>query len=150
MQHWELDAREQIRDLVARYNANGDSGRLDEVVALFAPDATLQLDSGVYRGRAEIRAMFEGAVAQTRSEPGGYIRHCTATHQIDLVDANDARGRAYFQVLTPSGLDHWGRYLDRYSRAEGVWRFQVRTVRVDGRLPGGWADRTEARLRAAE
>ena len=35
----ELRARESIRDLVARYNANGDTGRFDQVVELFAPDA---------------------------------------------------------------------------------------------------------------
>ena len=32
----ELIARESIRDLVARYNANGDSGRFDQVVELMA------------------------------------------------------------------------------------------------------------------
>ena len=32
----ELVARESIRDLVARYNPNGDSGRFDQVVELFA------------------------------------------------------------------------------------------------------------------
>ena len=36
MELWELVARESIRDLVARYNANGDSGRFDQVLELFA------------------------------------------------------------------------------------------------------------------
>ena len=31
MESWELVARESVRDLVARYNANGDSGRFDEM-----------------------------------------------------------------------------------------------------------------------
>src|SRR3954464_15685043 len=43
MEQWELVAREAIRDLVARYNANGDSGRIDEVIALFAPHAVLDI-----------------------------------------------------------------------------------------------------------
>ncbi len=42
MESWELDAREQIRDLVARYNAKGDAGRLDDMLELFAPDAELE------------------------------------------------------------------------------------------------------------
>ncbi len=146
MLDWELSAREEIRDLVARYNANGDSGRLDEVIALFADDATLEIESRCYRGRSEIREMFERAAAQTRSEPGAYIRHYTATHQIDLIDPQTARGRSYFQVLTPAGLDHWGRYLDEYLQTAGSWRFGARTVRIDGRVAGGWADRTQARL----
>ena len=41
MEHWELIARESIRDLAARYNANGDAGRIDQVVELFAEDAVL-------------------------------------------------------------------------------------------------------------
>ncbi|MFP8882190.1 MAG: nuclear transport factor 2 family protein [Myxococcota bacterium] len=146
MLDWELRAREQIRDLVARYNANGDSGRLDEVIALFADDATLDIDSRCYHGCTEIREMFERAAAQTQSEPGAYIQHFTATHQIDLVDEQVARGRSYFQVLTQAGLDHWGRYLDRYSQSAGSWRFQARTVHIDGRVVGGWSDRAKARL----
>ena len=43
---WELEARESIRDIVARYNANGDSGRFDEVMVLFAPDAVMQVGDG--------------------------------------------------------------------------------------------------------
>lgn len=143
---WELLAREQIRDLVARYNANGDSGRLDEVMKLFAEDATLEVDSACYRGTGEIRQMFERAADQTRSEPGGYIRHFTATLQIDLLSEQSARGRSYFQVLTPVGLDHWGRYLDEYSQFGSSWRFQRRVVHVDGSVAGGWSDRTQARL----
>ena len=148
--NWELHAREQIRDLVARYNANGDSGRLDQVMALFATDATLEIDSARYQGIREIREMFERAADQTRSESGGYIRHFTATHQIDLLGERSARGRSYFQVLTPAGLDHWGRYLDEYSQSEGSWCFQARVVRVDGRVAGGWSDRTLARLERPE
>ena len=35
---WEAIAREAIRDLVARYNANGDSGRFEPLMELFAED----------------------------------------------------------------------------------------------------------------
>src|SRR5579864_7356005 len=38
MEFWELIAREAIRDLVARYNANADTGRFDQVMELFSPD----------------------------------------------------------------------------------------------------------------
>ena len=41
MELWELTARESIRDLVARYNANADTGRFDQVLELFAPDAVM-------------------------------------------------------------------------------------------------------------
>ena len=55
-------------------------------------------------------------------------------------------GRCYFQVLTECGLDHWGRYLDEYRPSRGTWLFETRAIRIDGRVPGGWSDRVEARL----
>src|SRR3954466_2578609 len=63
MEHWELVARESIRDLIARYNGNGDAGRIGDVVALFAPDAVLDVMGTAYTGHAEIRGMFDQAVS---------------------------------------------------------------------------------------
>ena len=143
MQPWELEAREQIRDLVARYNANGDAGRFGPMLELFCADAVMHLPSGSHRGTAEIEAMFTQAARKTgsgESARASFIRHFTATLQIDLASANDASSRCYYQVLTDRGLDHWGRYLDRYRVEDGRWRFAERTVTVDGRVEGGWAD----------
>ena len=43
MEDWELKAREQIRHLAARDNAFGDSGRFENVMALFAEDAVVEV-----------------------------------------------------------------------------------------------------------
>jgi len=137
---FELAARESIRDLVARYNANGDAGRFDAMLALFAEDATLELADGVHRGKLAIRAVFEGAARRTGGAGrAAFIRHFTATHQIDVLTEREARGRCYFAVLTERGLDHWGRYVDEYRRSDGRWLFSRRKVTVDAALPGGWA-----------
>lgn len=127
---------EAIRAVVARYNLYGDSGRFDELLDLFAEDATLVTDVGSYDGRSQIRGMFEAAAGPVPER----VRHFTATHVID-VDGDRATVRCYFQVLTSSGLDHWGRYRDELARADGRWVFTRREVRVDGMTPGGWADR---------
>jgi uncharacterized protein (TIGR02246 family) len=137
---WELIARESIRDLVARYNANGDAGRFDPMLELFAEDAVLEAPGATLRGRAAIRRFFEGVAAGA----GGrrevrLLRHYTATHQIDVRSESQARGRCYYAVLTEKGLDHWGRYVDEYRRVEGRWLFQRRRVSVDGAVPGAWA-----------
>ena len=137
MEHWELEARESIRDLVARYNANGDTGRFDQVVELFAPDAVMDVENQPERvGLDEIRGIFTGA--RQRADYGShpvYLRHMTATHQIDIVDRSTAKGRCYYQVLTAIGLDHWGRYIDDYRTVDGAWKFARRRVTVDGRNP---------------
>lgn len=138
MQLNDLLAREAIRDLVARYNAYGDSGLFDRLMELFAPDATLEISPGTYHGHDEIRSVFTGTrdhARQTSADRPPYLRHCTATHQIDLVDESTATGRCYFSVLTRVGLDHWGRYIDEYRMTDGEWRFAHRRVITDDFSP---------------
>ena len=138
MDSFDSREREAIRDLVARYNQCGDSGHFDELVSLFCADATVEvLPDERYDGVAEIRSLFEGAADGTVQ----LLRHFVATHQITLRSPTEATGRCYFAVLTESGLDHWGSYRDRYRTVDGIWRFAHRSVKVEGRTPGGWADR---------
>lgn len=143
----ELLARESIRDTVVRYNSYSDTGRFDTLWGLFAPHAVMELDDAdgqttVYDGREEIKRIFTGAQArvQERLERAGptYVRHFTATHQIDLVDTDHATGRCYFAVIIDDGLDHWGRYIDRYVRIGDDWKFEHRRVQVDGLVAGSW------------
>ncbi len=148
----ELLARESIRDLVARYNACGDSGRFDEMIVLFAEDAVVELRGETHEGRNAIRGMFERVASRTGKKPktsdaarapkspAKFIRHYTSTHQIDIEGPDRARGRAYYAVLTDAGLDHWGRYVDDYVRDGERWLFARRRISVDATVPGGWAD----------
>jgi 3-phenylpropionate/cinnamic acid dioxygenase small subunit len=150
---WELIARESIRDLVARYNANGDSGRFEEMLRVFADDASMELvavDGTVrrYDGIGEVATIFTDTKATwdaslgsggSGAKAGGttprhHIRHFTSTHQIDLVDESHARGRCYFAVLMPHGLDHWGRYVDEYGVRDGRWVITLRRAFSDGRM----------------
>ena len=136
MERWELVARESIRDLVARYNANADSGRFDQVLECFAPDAVMELDGRPYRGHEEIRSIFTGAADLAGRGPGPVmVRHHTSTLQIDVAGPDAASSRCYYQVLGANGLDHWGRYVDGYTRSGGVWRFSHRRVTTDGHSP---------------
>lgn len=143
MELWELEARESIRDLVARYNANGDTGRVPQVLSCFAKDAvmeTVDFNSGAvstFKGHDEIATIFTGAkdrwgsVAAERKAPA-YVRHNTSSLQIDLVDQNIAKARCYFVVLMAHGIDHWGRYVDEYAKVDGTWLFKKRRVTLDG------------------
>jgi hypothetical protein len=133
----DLLAREALRDLVVRYNSYGDSGLFDRMLGLFAPEAELEIDGHLHQGLPAIRQVFSRVPADT-AKPGqgpAYLRHCTATHQIDLVDETSATGRCYFFVLTTVGLDHWGRYLDEYRLFDDDWLFTRRRVLIDGHSP---------------
>jgi ketosteroid isomerase-like protein len=131
-------AREQIRDLVARYNANGDTGRFPQVRALFLEDAVMRIEPDQeYVGIESIMSIFTGTSSNTASSALTHVRHFTSTHQIDFDDDSHAAGRLYFAVLTDVGLDHWGRYVDHYVRTDDGWRFARRSVTVDG-----WSERS--------
>jgi hypothetical protein len=143
---WEVAAREEIRDVLARYNANGDAGRFDAVVELFAPDAVMELPgSRTFTGREQIRSVFTGAVQDVRGWRGPMrMQHLTGAPQIDLHDARAARSRCLYQVLMAGGVDHWGRYVDDLGVVDGRWRFTRRRVTVDGFVPGGFGEHTSA------
>jgi hypothetical protein len=159
MELFELVARESARDLVARYNACGDANQLEEMLSLFADDAVLDVGAwGRHEGIGAIRAFLEG-VRRSADEPADgsasedraehfLMRHLTATHRIDVEGPDAARGQCYFAVLGAEGLDHWGRYLDRYARRGDRWLFEHREVIVDGTTPGGWADARRSALEA--
>jgi ketosteroid isomerase-like protein len=147
MELWELVARESIRDLVARYNANGDSGRFAEMMKVFADDAVMELvaaDGSVrrYEGAAQVATIFTetksgwdgGTAATTGTMSRHHVRHFTATHQIDLVDETAAKGRLYYMVLMAHGVDHWGRYVDEYGVRDGRWLITKRRALSDGRM----------------
>lgn len=141
MELWELVARESVRDLVARYNANGDSGRFDQVLELFAPDAVMEIDGEPYRGREEIRTIFTTAATAAKRWPEPVkMRHYTATLQIDVTGPEQVSSRCYYAVVTSHGLDHWGRYLDDYTVIDGRWYFARRRELMDGSVPGSWAE----------
>jgi len=66
------------------------------------------------------------------------VRHHTSTLQIDVAGPDGATSRCYYQVLSTSGLDHWGRYLDTYGVVGGRWKFVHRREFLDGFVAGSW------------
>jgi len=138
MEPWELAAREQIRETVARYAHLVDRGRFDELVELFAEDGTLEAgDRPPARGRAAIRAFFMETgkrLASASTRP--LIRHHVSNLVIDVSGPDSASAESYFLALTERGVDHWGRYRDRFVRREARWLFLHRRARADGYAPG--------------
>jgi len=138
---WELVAREQIRDTIARYTHYVDGGRFEDLVELFVPDGVLEVEGErPHKGRDAIRAFVSGTGRDLAAETGApRIRHHVGSVVIDLDGEARARARCYFLAVTDRGVDHWGRYLDELAYADHAWRFVHRRVRTDGATPGGWA-----------
>jgi uncharacterized protein (TIGR02246 family) len=149
METWELVARERIRDLVAAYAHLADGGRFDELLQLFTEDGILHGgDAPPAQGRDAIRAFLTGTGADLREvTPVALIRHHVSNLRIEMVSPDEARGVAYFLVVTDRGPDHWGRYRDVYARHDDRWLFRHRRARLDGFAPGSWTAERRARAR---
>jgi ketosteroid isomerase-like protein len=139
MDMWELAAREGIRDTVTSYNAAGDRNRLEHLAALFADDGVLEVkDRFAAQGRDAIVESLRGATSRPRPEGRFFIRHLVTNLHFVRVEPDSAETTAYFVVLTPAGVDHWGRYRDTFVRRGNAWLFQHRLVTVDAHVPGPW------------
>ena len=130
----ELQARESIRDTLARYNHSGDHGRVSELAACFTEDGVLDLgQDDAVRGREAIEARLSQVVWSSKDNPKkAPVRHHVSSVKIELEDSEHARVRSYFVVFTDIGLDHWGIYEDRFRAVSGTWLIEHRHVRVDG------------------
>ena len=51
---------------------------------------------------------------------------------IDVDDVQATTAASYFQVITDIGLDHWGRYRDRFAPVADRWLLVQRSVKTDG------------------
>jgi hypothetical protein len=141
VEHWELVAREAIRETIGRYAHTADTGRFDELVDLFAPDGVLEVHGEPpLAGRDAIREFLHGVgvdLADASTVP--LIRHHVTSISIAVITRDEARAACYFLAITEHGIDHWGRYRDNFVRAGEHWLFAHRRVRTDGATPGGWA-----------
>ena len=138
MELWELIAREQVRDTLARYNHAGDRGQVEELSRCFTPDGVLEIKlldgRREARGRAGIVAALSGGVGG-EPPPHRFVRHHVTTIRIQDLTQDRAEAAAYFVVYTAFGPDHWGRYRDVLIPLDGEWLLAHRRVTVDAAAP---------------
>lgn len=136
--HWELVARERIRDTLARYHWAGDAGRIDDLTQTFCPDGALEVRGvATMSGRSEIAAFLGGV---TTAHPGPpdlrrIVRHNLSNTDFLQLTPESALVASYFTVITEIGLDHCGRYRDTLTPHGGDWLIRHRFVSTDWRAP---------------
>jgi hypothetical protein len=141
VESWELAARVEIDDLMARYARYADTGRSSELAALFTDGGVLVAGDDEVRGRAAIAGYLDTAKASLAGrDPAGRIRHHVSSRRVDLTSATSARATSYFLAVTGIGPDHWGVYRDELVRDRAGWRFDRRAAIVEGYAPGSWAE----------
>jgi hypothetical protein len=135
---WELAAREQIRDTLARYNWSGDAGRLDGLAETFCTDGVLEIRGfAPLRGRSEIAAFLGGVTGDIadKLDVNPVVRHNLANILFTSLTRDQADVSSYFAVLTHIGLDHFGRYRDTLVPDGDTWLIKHRKVSTDWAAP---------------
>jgi hypothetical protein len=135
---WELTAREQIRDTLARYNWSGDAGRLDGLAETFCTDGVLEIRGGAeLRGQSEILAFLGGVTGRIAGtgDVKPVVRHNLANVLFTALTPDQAHVSSYFTVVTHIGLDHFGRYRDTLVPVGDTWLIKHRKVSTDWAAP---------------
>jgi hypothetical protein len=135
---WELVAREQIRDTLARYNWSGDAARLDRLAETFCMDGILEIRGAVpLCGRSEITAFLNGVTGKIAAgaDVKPIVRHNVANVLFNAMAPDRARVDSYFTVVTQIGLDHYGRYRDLLVPEGDTWLIKHRKVSTDWAAP---------------
>ncbi len=149
MEMWELVAREQIRNTLARYNWAGDAGRLDELAETFCADGVLEIRGlQPLRGRSEIVAFLGDVTGNitVSADVKPIVRHNVANVLFTNVTRDQAQVSCYFTVVTHIGLDHLGRYRDTFVPDGDTWLIKQRKVSTDWAAPdSAMARRTPGR-----
>jgi hypothetical protein len=126
----DLEDRDEIREMYARYCFYVDEGRPDLFAAEFTEDGILWLsDRGSYHGRDEI----EGHVKKRT----GKTFHLIHNVAIDSVDGDVAYSHGYFQLLDPgtAACVAYGTYDDALKRVDGRWLWDRKRVNYRFRTP---------------
>jgi hypothetical protein len=132
----------EITALVHSYALLLDRGDMDAVAALFADSAWRSEPAGlpgserVLHGSEEVRPIY----AQVKIYDDGTPRtkHLLTNLTVDVEPgATTAASHCYWTVLQnvePGGsidIILSGQYVDKFEKAQGVWRFAERLIRVD-------------------
>jgi hypothetical protein len=148
MELWELVARESCRDTLAQYTHAGDRYLLEEFAGAFCEDGVLEIrGSAPITGRTAIMERFGGgtaalaarqaarAAAQSSDESRRVVRHNVTNIRFESTSPEQAVVASYFTVITQIGLDHMGRYRDRFVPVGDRWLIAHRFVSTDWRAP---------------
>lgn len=118
-----IEAKDEIRELTARYCHAVVDGDVDAIVDLFCSDGTFRMRKFSASGPEELRKMYEGGIGNKTHKP--FIQN----HVIDLEGPTEASGRCSVEIrIFQDGraMTAAGHYLDRYRVEDGRWRFADR------------------------
>jgi ketosteroid isomerase-like protein len=134
-----IEDLEEIKKLHHYYIDLMDTLRYEEVLDLFAEDATIEVrNSGIKKGRKEMAEVYIGILAKKRGSIR-YDAHMAIQPDI-VVDGDTARGTWLIYMLFSKPSIQWvqGKNECEYRKEDGKWKFSrlkfTRTLASDPAL----------------
>lgn len=118
-----LEAKDEIRELTARYCHGVVDGDADTIVSLFCTEGTFRSHTFSPTGHEALLEFYRSGVGGRTHKP--FIQN----HVIEFSDENHATGRCSVEIrVLQDGLAYTqaGHYHDTYRRENGVWKFVER------------------------
>lgn len=118
-----IEAKDEIRELTARYCHAVVDGDVDTILGLFCADGVFRMRSKAFTGLDELRGMYAGGVGNKTHKP--FIQN----HVIELSSPTEATGRCSVEIRVfqdDQALTAAGHYLDTYRLDDGRWKFADR------------------------
>jgi ketosteroid isomerase-like protein len=130
----ELLAKDSIRDLVLKYSRAVDRHDFDLLATLYHEDS-IDDHGGMFYGTGPEYLEWLPMVVESME----VLSHQVMNHLIVVDETGEyAEGEVYIQAyhLMPGGEDQeelviGGRYLDKYAKRDGEWRFAHRKIVLD-------------------
>lgn len=132
----ELGIRVGVTDLLTTYQYLADTGKIDRLAQLFAPDGVLEIGADRYTGVTGVLALFRDTGARFADADFLPARHHLSSIYVEPQPDGSAKSYACFQFIGTRGLDHWGTYRDVVVPTDDGWRFAHRRVITEGFAPG--------------
>ena len=127
-----------VTNLLTTYQYLADTGKVERLAQLFAPDGVLEIGAETFAGPTEVLGLFTRASGQFVDADFLPARHHLSSIYVEPQPDGSAKTYACFQFIGTRGLDHWGTYRDLVVPAEdgAGWRFAHRRVITEGFAPG--------------
>lgn len=131
-----LRVRVGVTHLLTSYQYLADTGRIDRLAQLFAPDGVLEIGNDSYPGVDGVLALFRRTSGQFTDADFLPARHHLGSIYVEPQPDGSAKAYSCFQFISTRGLDHWGTYRDVAVPGPDGWRFARRRVITEGYAPG--------------
>ena len=123
-----LEARQQLSDLAANYCMVVDDRDIEALADLYTSDAELEAAAGKAAGREAIIAYY-----RERLSLFGPTYHYPHSQTVEFLGEDEATGivNAHAELAIDGSMFIIAlRYLDKYGREGGQWKFRERTIQT--------------------